>query len=300
MHRAAQNREAVPLRQKHASISGRCRVALGGCPPRAPTDPDVPALEHPVPQVTPSLRHNLASAVTNPYCTIRRHCVDTSGSSMPSRCCLPTGELLDASLPIHRVLAGRVPRLPRYYQGTATSCRPSRRASFPSLGGTTGPRIVRSRRRCVWQRRAWGCSPGIPVRECFRGDDRISQVPGEPRFPFAHVLRPRPAPACLTLCGASGVAPALRTTKTPTIRTISRLNSMAFGLAVYASRCRLPFLAQDSLPGAGQALLGGLLPARSLYKVSNHVIRFSSLSKLLGATWVHPILFLSFYGGKNR
>ncbi len=112
---------------------------------------------------------------------------------MSSGCCLPMGELLDASLPIPRVLAGRVPRLPRYYQGTATSCRPSRRASFPSLGGTTGSRTFRSRRRCVPQQRAWGCSPGIPVRGIFRGDDRISQVPGEPQFPFAHVLRPRPA-----------------------------------------------------------------------------------------------------------
>jgi hypothetical protein len=191
---------------------------------------------------------------------------------MSSRCCLSTGELLGASLPIPRVLAGPVPRLPRYYQGTATSCRPSRRTSSPSLGGTTGPRTFRSRRRCVPQRRAWGCSPGIPARECFRGDDRISQVPGEPLFPFAYVLRPRPDPAYLTTCGTSGVAPALRTTKAPTRRTISGLNSMAFGLAVYASRCRLPFTAQDSLPGAGQALLGGLLPARSRYKVSNHAI----------------------------
>ncbi len=214
---------------------------------------------------------------------------------MPSRCCLPTGELLDASLPIPRVLAGRVPRLPRYYQGTATSCRPSRRASFPSLGGTTGPRIVRSRRRCVWQRRAWGCSPGIPVRECFRGDDRISQVPGEPRFPFAHVLRPRPAPACLTTCGTLGVAPANRTTRASTVRTISGLNSMAFELAVYASQGRLPFLTQDSLPAAGQALLDGLLPARSQYKVSNH-----STFLLIQASWrnlssscLHPISVLS-------
>ncbi len=266
-------------------------MALGGCPPRAPTDPDVPALEHPVPQVTPLLRHNLASAVTNPYCTIRRHCVDTNGSSMPSRCCLPTGELLDASLPIPRVLAGRVPRLPRYYQGTATSCRPSRRASFPSLGGTTGPRIVRSRRRCVWQRRAWGCSPGIPVRECFRGDDRISQVPGEPRFPFAHVLRPRPAPACLTTCGTLGVAPANRTTRAPTVRTISGLNSMAFELAVYASQGRLPFLTQDSLPAAGQALLDGLLPARSQYKVSNHSTFL--LIQASCATYLSPVFVLS-------
>jgi hypothetical protein len=55
---------------------------------------------------------------------------------------------------------------------------------------------------------------------------------------------------------------------------------MAFGLAVYASQGRLPFLAQDSLPGAGQALLDGLLPARSQYKVSNHAI-----FPLIQASW---------------
>ena len=32
---------------------------------------------------------------------------------------------------------GRVPLLRRYYQSAMTSCRPSRRASFPSLGGTS-------------------------------------------------------------------------------------------------------------------------------------------------------------------
>jgi hypothetical protein len=34
--------------------------------------------------------------------------------------------------------------------------------------------------------------------------------------------------------------PAKKRTKTPTHNPISRLNSMAFGLAVYASQCRLP------------------------------------------------------------
>ena len=57
----------------------------------------------------------------------------------------------------------------------------------------------RSRRRCVQQRRAWGWSPGIPIREFFRGNSRSSQVPGKPQFPFAHVLRPRPADASLTI-----------------------------------------------------------------------------------------------------
>ena len=62
----------------------------------------------------------------------------------------PTAWLLDASLPSTGSSRALVPPLPRYYQGTATSCRPSRRASLPSLGGTTGTRTFRSRRRCVW------------------------------------------------------------------------------------------------------------------------------------------------------
>ncbi len=210
--------------------------------------------------------------MTNPYFTIRRHCGDTSqkfyafqvlpADGRVTRCLAshPPGPC-GSSSPASSVLSRHcdfLPPLPprfvsfawRYHGITHISLPPPLRAATSGLG----------------------LLPGIPVRECFRGDDRISQVPGEPRFPFAHVLRPRPAPPCLTVCGTPGMAPALRTTKAPTRRTISGLNSMAFGLAVYASRCRLPFTAQDSLPGDGPALLGGLLPARSLYKVSNHAI----------------------------
>ena len=66
------------------------------------------------------------------------------------------------------------------------------------------------------RRRAWGWSPGIPVRECFRGDDRISQVPGEPLFPFAHVLGPRPADPSQTITETVAWPPLQRTTKAPT------------------------------------------------------------------------------------
>ena len=55
---------------------------------------------------------------------------------MPPMCCLPTGELLDALLPSPGSSSVQVPRLPRYYRGAMTSCRPFRRASFPSLGNT--------------------------------------------------------------------------------------------------------------------------------------------------------------------
>jgi hypothetical protein len=49
------------------------------------------------------------------------------------------------------------------------------------------------------KRRAWGWSPGIPIRACFRGNDRISQVSGEPQFPSAHVLGPRSASTLQTI-----------------------------------------------------------------------------------------------------
>jgi hypothetical protein len=72
---------------------------------------------------------------------------------------------------------GRVPLLPRYYQSATTSCRPSRRTSLPSLGGTSVALGEFAAGKCC-RRRAWGWSPGIPGREFFHGDDRISHVPG--------------------------------------------------------------------------------------------------------------------------
>ena len=141
----------------------------------------------------------------------------TGGSARPAliRCCFVNTSLEfpgirrisqqrvhvhDASLPSTGSSRALVPPLLRYYRGTTTSCRPSRRASLPSLGGTTGALpLSLARRGGVHPRRAWSWSPGISGREFFRGDDRISQVPGEPRFPFAHVLRPRPAETPLTI-----------------------------------------------------------------------------------------------------
>ena len=58
------------------------------------------------------------------------------------------------------------------------------------------------------------------------------------------------------------MAPATETTKAPAMTTLSKLNSMAFGLAVYASPGLLPHPTQDSLPAAGQALPDGLSTRR--------------------------------------
>ena len=53
------------------------RVALGGFPPRAPTDPYVDTLDHTVPQVTPSLRQRHYAAA-NPSFAIRWRYGDTT------------------------------------------------------------------------------------------------------------------------------------------------------------------------------------------------------------------------------
>ena len=55
---------------------------------------------------------------------------------------------------------------------------------------------------------------------------------------------------------------------------LSTLNSMAFGLAVYASQGRSPDTTQDSLPVAGQALLDGVLTRKvpmKGFKVVNYI-----------------------------
>jgi len=154
-------------------------------------------------------RHSLSGGVT----------VTPRGSSKPPKVFLANGVVARCLASHPRVLAGQVPRLLRYYQGTATSCHPSRRVSFPSLGGTTGSRIFRSRRRCVQRRRAWGWSLGIPVREFFRGDGRISQSSWGTPIP---VCTWSPTPAGRSVpdhLRNARMAPAIETTKAPTTTT---------------------------------------------------------------------------------
>ena len=147
---------------------------------------------------------------------------------------------------------GQVPPLLRYYQRATTSCRPSRRTSFPSLGNTTGTLAFRSRHGRVLPRRAWGWSPGSPGRDFFHGDDRISHVPGEPQLHLCPALRPRQDRRVRPLQHADA-APALTTTKAPTL-PLSGLNHTASALAVYASQGGSPHhharLASGCRPGS--------------------------------------------------
>ena len=65
------------------------------------------------------------------------------------------------------------------------------------------------------------------------------------------------------------MAPAKGTTKAPTMKDFrGSIPWLSGSLPTYHARVT-PLTAQGSLPGAGQALLGGLLPAGLLQKVSN-------------------------------
>ncbi len=75
------------------------------------------------------------------------------------------------------------------------------------------------------------------------------------------------------------MAPAMGTAKAPCELSVSELDSMAFGLAVYASQAGSPRTTQDSLPAAGQALPDGVftrrVPTKSFRVVSLHLFLLS-------------------------
>ena len=114
-----------------------------------------------------------------------------------------------------------------------------------------------------------------PLRAATSGLGLVTRYPHPGSLPWKRQDLPSSWGASIPVCTCSPtpagrcvpdrlrnarVAPAKGTTRAPT-RRLSSLNSMAFGLAAYVSRCWLPVTAQDWLPGAGQALLGGLVPA---------------------------------------
>ena len=85
--------------------------------------------------------------------------------------------------------------------------------------------------------------PGVvyrtPQNRFINGDDRISQVPGGPRYERALLFDPGETSA-LGHCRASVLSSALLTASTPATTTISRLYPTARPFAVYASQGELP------------------------------------------------------------
>jgi hypothetical protein len=114
---------AIPYTEREAGWPWRL-------PTRAPTDPDVRTLAHPVPRSADSPSSLVPEAIQpsdgdmwiEPRCA-RHVSLD--------RVCQPTLRFPPQGPP------ERVPLLHRYYQSTTTSCRSSRRTSLPSFGGTS-------------------------------------------------------------------------------------------------------------------------------------------------------------------
>ena len=161
-----------------------------------------------------------------------------------------------------------------------TPDRSSRRASFPSLAGTIHARVLRSFRRHGRRRKAGGFAhaPLSPVRLFSNGNDRASQVPGEPLC-ACPVLRPR---RDLHTRPLRRVDTAFRFWNSVGSRNslLSRLNSTAHTPAVYASQDGLLHhharLASSCWPGfAGQDPSSCKVPTKGFNRVSPHRIPLS-------------------------
>ena len=154
-------------------------------------------------------------------------------------------------------LPRRVPPLQRYYQGTMTSCRPSCRASLPSLGGTSVALVVFAPRRASAPPRPGVVHPVSPAGKSPRKRQELPSSWGTSKLSVCPCSVDSGGTACTRPLRRRSMALGISTAKAPT-KGLSKLNSMAFGLAVYASQDGLPRPTQDSLPAAGQALPDGL------------------------------------------
>jgi hypothetical protein len=160
-----------------------------------------------------------------------------------------------ASLPWLR--AGTVRQLRRYYRGVMTSCRPFRRASLPSLGGTSVALVLFAPERTSAPLRPGVGHPVAPSGVC-RGDDRISQVLGEPRLSVCTCSTPTPAgpraPDRYSAAAWPWVIERPRLLRGVFRRSRAWLSDWLSPLR--SAGCPAP--TRDSLPAVGQTLLGGL------------------------------------------
>ena len=144
----------------------------------------------------------------------------------------------DASLPSPGSAQAFVPRLQRYYQGTATSCVHPAAFRFLHLA------VPREHACFAPAAAAWGgVGPGVghPVSPSGNSSWKRQELPSSWGTPIpVCTWSPTPAGRCVPdRLRNARVAPAKGTTKAPT-RRLSRLNSMAFGLAAYVSRDGYP------------------------------------------------------------
>ncbi len=135
---------------------------------------------------------------------------------------------------LHWLQLGAVRQLRRYYQDAMTSYRSSRRAPLPLLGGTSVSLVAFARRRTSAPPGPGVGDPVSPAGMLPRKRQELPSSWGTPivRLHMFHSDAGRTAYTRPLRCNS--VALGNRKSKAPT-RGLSTLNSMAFGLAVYAS-----------------------------------------------------------------
>ena len=184
---------------------------------------------------------------------------------------------------LHWLQPGTVRQLRRYYQDTLTSCRPSHRASLPSLGGTSVTLVLFAPRRTSAPPRPGVGNPVAPAGILPRKRQDLASSWGTPIVRL-HMFLPTPAGLLAPdHCGAAAwplVCEQQRLPRKVFRRSIAWLPDSLSTLR-HAGH---PNATQDSLPAVGQTLLDGLSPARFLRKVSKLLPYISfSFPKLLGA-----------------
>ena len=173
---------------------------------------------------------------------------------------------------LHWVLQGEFPS----FNGTinrSTSCCPSRRTSFPSLGDTSVSLVVFAPWRTSEPPR-----PGVdnPVSPAGILPRKQQDLPSSWGTSFIRLPCSKPTPAGLLAPDHKSQQRGPWSSKGRGSRNwVFRRSVHGFRLAVYASPGRLPDTTQDSLPVAGQALLDGIhtrkVPLKG-FKVVNYIL----------------------------
>ncbi len=202
-------------------------------PARAPTDPDVRALAHPVPRTDRFAIHGWSPWLSD---RLTLTCLRTSmcstcfpQSSLPTDASLSSTGSSRASSPASTVLSKRYDAL-----------QPSRRTSFPSLGGTSDALAVFAPGRTSAPPRPGVGHPVTPAGNSPRSEQGSPKFLGNHDCPFAHdPIRRRQDCLHQTVHSAAAWPLFIERQRLPRLG-LSALNSIAFGLAVYASQDGLP------------------------------------------------------------
>jgi hypothetical protein len=178
---------------------------------------------------------------------------------------------------LHWFPSGVVHQLHRYYQDAMTACRPSRRASLPSFGGTSA-----FTRGFAPRRTSEPPGPGVghPVSPAGMSPRRRQALPSS--WGTSIVRLPcsvdSGGTACTRPLRCRSVALGVGITKAPTIG-LSKLNRWLSDWLSTLRSAGYPVTTQDSLPAAGQALPDGLstrkVPMKGFKVTSLHLILLS-------------------------